>query len=288
MQIPAKTLNNGFSMPVFGIGTWMMGGDTERDPDNDDEADITAIRRAVEAGITHIDTAEMYAAGRAEEMVAEAVDGLDRTALFIVSKVLPENLSYDDVLRAAEGSLKRLRTDYLDLYLVHKPNPVVPMEGTMRALTRLMDEGLVRNIGVSNFTAQRWADAQALTPHPLVTNQVHYSLYCREPEHAGLLDYCVEHDRLLTAWRPVMWLDDASDTALLDALCEKYGKTRTQIALNWLISQERVVTIAKMRSPEHLQENLGAVGWTMEADDIERLREGYPEQIDVSDAVPLK
>lgn len=288
MSIPLKTLENGFSMPVFGLGTWHMGGDEDRDPENDDAADIAAIRRAVEAGITHIDTAEMYAAGHAEELVAEAVEGIPRDGLFIVSKVLPEHLSYDDVLRAAEGSLKRLRTDYLDLYLVHKPNPGIPMEETMRALARLVEDKLVHHVGVSNFTLDRWKKAQEMIEYPLVTNQVHYSLHCREPEHGGLLDYCEQHDRLLTAWRPVMWLADGGNTELIDGLCDKYGKTRSQIAINWLISQKQVVTIAKMRNPAHLEENLGAVGWEMDGDDIELLRAQYPDQISVSDAVPLR
>jgi diketogulonate reductase-like aldo/keto reductase len=286
-MIPSKTLANGFSMPVFGLGTWKMGGAMERDFSNDDASDVTAIERAVAAGIRHIDTAEMYAGGHAEELVAEGIKGVDRSGLFLVSKVMPQNLAYDDVLRAAEGSLKRLKTDYLDLYLVHKPNPEIPMEGTFRAMTKLVDEGLVKHIGVSNFATQRWKDAQALTPHPLVTNQVHYSLHCREPEHAGLLDYCVVEDRLLTAWRPVMWMDETADAAMLDGMCEKYGKTRSQIAINWLISQERIVTIAKMRSPKHLEENLGALGWEMGKDDIELLRREYPHQMSVSDAVPL-
>lgn len=287
MMIPSKTIVNGFSMPVLGLGTWTMGGRMNRDPDNDDEADIAAIRRAVDAGIMHIDTAEMYAAGHAEEMIASATVGVPRADLFVVSKVSPEHLAYDDVLHAIEGSLSRLQTDYLDLYLIHKPNPAIPMEGTLKALTRLVDQGMVRHIGVSNFTAERWSAAQELTPHPLVINQVHYSLQCREPEHTGLLDYCISNGRLLTAWRPVMNLRNHPEDSLLQQIAHKYGKTSTQIAINWLISQKNIVTLVKMRSQEHREENLGAVGWEMEADDIELLRRGYPDQMEVSDAVPL-
>src|SRR3989344_7065137 len=121
MNIPVKTLKSGFSMPVFGFGTWQMGGRHERDPQNDDEADVRAIKVAIDAGITHIDTAESYSAGHAEELVAEAIKGYDRSKLFIVSKVKPEHLAPDDLLAACENSLKRLQTDYLDLYLLHHP-----------------------------------------------------------------------------------------------------------------------------------------------------------------------
>jgi diketogulonate reductase-like aldo/keto reductase len=287
MNIPRKTLENGFSMPVFGIGTWRMGGDMERNPDNDDASNIAAIERALDAGITHIDTAEMYAAGHAEKLVAKAIEGRARETLFLVSKVLPENLAYDDVLLAAEGSLKRLGTDYFDLYLIHKPNPRIDMEETLKAMTKLVDDGIARAIGVSNFSATRWEKAQSFTPHPLAVNQVHYSLQCREPETSGLIPYAENNDRLLTAWRPVMHLSETADTALLDRMCEKYGKTRAQIAINWLISQKRVVTVAKMTSESHLEENLGAIGWEMDNADIEVLRKRFPDQIRVSDAVPL-
>jgi len=288
MTIPRKSLMNGFSMPVFGLGTWRMGGDTAQDPDNDDAADIESIERAVASGVTHIDTAEMYADGHAEELVAEAIGGTKREELFIVSKVKPEHLRYDDLLRAADGSLSRLEMDYLDLYLIHHPNEGIPIEETMRAMTRLVDEGIVRAIGVSNFVPGRWAEAQKHTPHPLVLNQVHYSLKCREPESTGLVDYAKTNDRFVEAWRPVMWMSQTDDTKLLDQVCRKYGKTRSQIAINWLISQQNVTTLAKMGTAAHLEENLGAIGWEMEQEDVELLRRDFPQQIEVSDSVPLR
>ncbi len=286
-MIPVKKLKNGFAMPVFGLGTWMMGGGMEMDPENDDAADIEAIERSIDAGITHIDTAEMYANGHAEQLVGKAIRGKDRSKLLLVSKVSPQNLKYDDVLRSCEKSLKRLGTDYLDLYLVHKPNDAIGLKETMQAMNRLQNDGLIRNIGVSNFTRERMRDAAMHSDHQIVATQVHYNLTFREPERAKVLEYCQQNDAFLIAWRPVQGLAE-TDPAIVTGLCEKYGKTPTQIALNWLVSQTNVVTLAKMRNPTHLAENLGAFGWEMEAADIELLRKDYPGQQDISDAVPLR
>src|SRR3989344_6753693 len=113
MIIPTKKLKSGFEMPVFGLGTWLMGGDLNFDPKNDDQADIKAIKTAIDCGIIHIDTAEKYAQGHAEEIVCQSIKGYDRSKLFVVSKVDFINLNYESVLKSCEGSLKRLQTDYL-------------------------------------------------------------------------------------------------------------------------------------------------------------------------------
>lgn len=288
MTIPVKTLKNGFSMPVFGLGTWRMGGDVRHSLLNDDKADIAAIRYAIEHGITHIDTAELYAAGHTEKLVAQAIQGFDRTKLFLVSKVLSRHLAYDDVIRSCEGSLHRLKTDYLDLYLIHAPNPSIDIRETMRALDTLKRSGKIRAIGVSNFTAARMEAAQKVTENKLVATQVHYNLLYREPEHAGVLDYCQKNDMLLIAWRPVeKGTLTASGTPCVDRLCEKYHCTPAQIAINWLISQKNVVTLSKMRSTGHIDENLGSMAFSLSTDDVEYLRREFPDQKVVSNSVPL-
>lgn len=289
MNIPIKKLNNGFSIPSFGLGTWRMGGDRQRDPLNDDKGQITAIKRAIDAGITHIDTAELYAAGHSEELVGEAIRHYEREKLFIVSKVLPIHLHYDGVMRSLHASLKRLRTDYLDLYLIHQPNNEIPIQETLRAFDELIDAGKIKNIGVSNFTPERLEEAQKHTSHKIVTNQVHYNLIYREPERKKLVSYCQEHDIVLVAWRPVENIMMASTTLpLLRSMSEKYHKTPVQIAINWLLSQKNIVAISKMTKADHLYENLGAIGWAMEEEDIERLRNEFPGQQDVSNAVRLQ
>lgn len=274
-------------MPLFGLGTWMMGGDTKRDPDNDGQADIASLICGMEHGFTHIDTAEMYAAGFAEEICGQAIKGHIRDNLFITSKVWSDDLSYDGVLRAAENSLKRLGTSYLDLYLIHKPNDQFPMTATLKALDRLADEGMIKNIGVSNFALERFKRAQQICEHKIVANQIHYNLTNREPEKE-LLEFCRQNDVMLIAWRPLQRgaIIDV-EYPLFDELCGKYHKTRAQIALNWLLSQDNVVSISTMRSTCHIEENSAALNWRMSDEDIEILRCEFPGQEYVSAVVPL-
>jgi diketogulonate reductase-like aldo/keto reductase len=288
MDIPTKKLKNGFEMPVFGLGTWQMGGKETRDPQNDDKKDITAIQKAVSLGVKHIDTAESYANGYTETLIGQALKGYDRSKLFIVSKIHRDHLGYDDVLRSCESSLKRLQTTYLDLYLIHAPNDTIPIMETLRAMDTLIQNGLVKNIGVSNFRTDRLKEAQTYTRNKLVINQVYYNLVIREPEGEGLLDYCQQNDVLLQAYRPLekgMLL--AQSSAILRELAKKYEKTPAQIAINWLISQKNVTTISKTSTVEHLKENLGVIGWKIENRDIEYLRKNFPNQKEKSEALHL-
>lgn len=285
-KIPEKTLKCGFSMPVFGMGTWMMGGDTDRDPADNGDSSVNALRRGLELGLRHIDTAEIYAEGFSEEITGRAIAGWSREELFITSKVWPTNLSYDGVLRAVEGSLKRIKTNYLDLYLIHNSNDEIPMSETFRALDKLVDEKVVRNIGVSNFAVPRLIKAQELSANKIVVNQVHFNLVCRAPEAEGLIEYALKNDVIITAWRP---LQKATiiDAEILKPLAAKYHKTPAQIALNWVVSQPNTVTMSTMRSPKHIAENIAAVTWRMDDSDIELLRNHFPGRMTVSDAVPM-
>lgn len=285
MTVPWKTIAGGFSMPVLGQGTWRLGGVSERDPENDDARDVAVIRRALDAGLTHIDTAEMYAGGHAEELVGEAIRGVERSRLFLTGKVWKSHLGGDGPLRAAEASLRRLGVDAFDLYLVHQVNPEIPLKETIRAMNRLQREGLARNIGVSNFSLERLKQAQALSEVPIVANQLHYNLQVREIELSGLLDFCQETGVMVIAWRPLRGVD--CSVPLLTEMAARYGHTPRQLALNWLISQLGVVTIVKASDPLHLAENVGAVDWRMAEEDVERLRGEYPDRRAVSEAVPL-
>lgn len=270
-------------MPVLGMGTWQMGGRMERDSRNDDAGQIQALKTGLDLGFNLIDTAESYADGKAEELVGEAIRGYDRGKLFLTSKVWKTHVAYDDVLRAAENSLKRLGTDYLDLYLYHQVNNEVPLKETMRAFDRLVSEKLVRHIGVSNFALERFKRAQACAEHKIVVNQIHYSLSMREPE-SELLPWLQENDVMIQAWRP---LRGVPDCALLNELCAKYGKTKSQIALNWLIMQKNIVTITASSSAGHIQDNLDAAAFEMAPSDVELLTRDFPEKKFISDAVPL-
>jgi len=288
MKIPNKKLKMGFEMPDFGIGTWEMGGRTEHNQSNNDDADINAIKESVASGITHIDTAERYANGYAETLVGKAIKGIDRKKLFVVSKVASYNLTYDGIIAAAKRSLERLQTKYMDMYLIHAPNPNLPVKESMRAMDYLVDEGLIKNIGLSNFNPDRFDEAQSHTRRKIVANQVHYNLIFREIEKKGVIDYCQNNDVMLIAWRPVQkGILTQKGIPILDQIAQKYNKTQAQISINWLISQQNVVTLSKMGSIKHLKENLGAVGWAMSAEDVEKLRKEFPNQKYVSDAVPL-
>ena len=156
-------------------------------------------------------------------------------------------------------------------------------------MDKLKESGLVRDIGVSNFTVKRTKEAQACTQNKIVANQLHLNLIFREPERDGLIEYCKKNDMMFIAWRPVQKgkLTKKGQYKILDEMCNEYKKTPAQIAINWLISQKNIVTLSKMRKPKHLKENLGALGWKMEKRDIERLYKEFPDQQDVSDAVPL-
>jgi diketogulonate reductase-like aldo/keto reductase len=288
MIIPTKKLKSGFEMPVYGLGTWQMGGRETRDPNNDDDADIQAIKRAINLGITHIDTAESYADGYTEVLVGKAIKDYQREKLFLVSKVKVIHLKYDDLIASCKASLRRLNTSYLDIYLIHFPNPDIPIEETMRAMNTLFEQGLIKNIGVSNFNINEIEKAQSYTKNKIVASQLHLNLKYREAEKKGVLKYCQKHDMMFIAWRPLQkGVLLQHDESIVIELAKKYYKTPTQIAINWLISQDNVVTLSKTRNIEHLKENLGAVDWKMDKEDIEKLRNNYPNQENISDAVPL-
>src|SRR3989304_206462 len=157
-----KTIS-GIKIPVLGLGTYGMSGEKKRTaaiPEYADKQHIEAIRTAIKLGMTHIDTAESYGNGHAEKLVAEAIKGLDREKLFITSKVSEENLHYDDVIASCKASLQRLGTNYIDLYLIHFPNPNIPIEETMRTMDFLVEKKSVRFIGVSNFSVEQLKEAQ--------------------------------------------------------------------------------------------------------------------------------
>ena len=252
----------------MGMGTWGMGGKYEKDPSNVDES-VKILRAGLNMGIKLIDVAELYGQGLTEEIVGEAIAGRAREDIFIISKVWKTNLRYDDVLKAMQGSLERLKTDYVDFYLIHWPSEEIPLSETMRAMERLADEGLARDIGVSNFSVELLKEAQSHLKHAkIAANQIEYSLIERSAEK-DVIPYCKENGIKVIAYRPLARGNIASSqNKALEALAQKYNKTPAQIALNWITSKE-IVAIPKAGSIEHLRENYGALGWKMnEADYI--------------------
>ncbi len=283
-----KTLKNGFEIPVLGMGTWPMGGYRTRD-DSKDAEHIDVLKYAIEQGVTHFDTAELYGRGHSEELLGEAIKGVDRSTLFVASKASRDSLrSKEAVISACKASLERVGTDYFDLYYLHWRIPEHALKHQIEALEYLYEEGLIKNIGVSNFNTESLKEAQALCKYPIVANQVHYNFIFRGPERDGLLQYCQENDVILVAYRPVELgkLANTGNPAMLD-LADKYKKPHAQLAINWLISQKNVVTIFASLERKFIDENIGSLGWNIEDEDIERARKEYGGQIDVSDSVPL-
>ena len=265
-------------VPVLGLGTWGIGG-LSNSRRGGEEDDASALRLGLELGMRFIDTAEMYGHGHSEDVVAMAV-GEERESVFMATKVSAENLGYEHVLRSCEASLKRLKTNYIDLYQVHWPNTRIPIRETMKAMELLVEDGKVREIGVSNFSVKQTREAQeALSRKTLVSNQVEYSLVERSIE-GDLLPYCEKERVTIIAYSPIArghlaggGRDDRSRT--LDTVAQKYGRTRTQVALNWLICKENVVAIPKASNLEHVRENAGGAGWRLKPEDQEALSKAF-------------
>jgi diketogulonate reductase-like aldo/keto reductase len=270
-----EPLLTGQTIPKIGFGTWNVGGGMSPDYSQDARG-IAALRAALETGYTHFDTAEMYANGHTEELLARAIreTRTPRESLFLTTKVWTNHLREKDTLKACENSLRRLQTDYLDLYLLHWPGSV-PLEETFRALNDLARRGVVRAVGVSNCDLPLLRRAQTLSETPLVNNQVPYSLHHREYAQNGVLAYCQANGIVLTAYTPVEKGRVAHDNAL-QSIARKYNATAlsptpTQIALAWLIHQPRVITIPMSHNPAHILENFRAGEVKLDEEDIKQL-----------------
>lgn len=273
-----KTLIDDMKIPVLGLGTWLIGGALEADYSQDIKA-INAIKKALELGYNHLDTAEMYGNGHCEELIGEAIKGNERSSLFITSKVRETKLKYKDVIKSANESLNRLQTNYIDLFLIHSPSYTIPIEETMAAFDYLMDKKMIRNIGVSNFQVHQLVEAQRHSNYKIVANQIEYSLLTRNiGKYSGNKDmesktipYCQENDIIIMAERPIERGIILQNHSQLDKLESKYNKTKAQIAINWLVSKKNIITIPKSVNENHLKENLGALGWNLDIEDIKML-----------------
>jgi len=260
----------------IGQGTWNI-------PERGAAADGAkrALQRGVELGMTHIDTAEMYGDGRAEELVGEAIreGNLRRENLFIVSKVLPSNSSYAGTLRACERSLRRLGTDYLDCYLLHWRGSQ-PLRETMRALEKLVDDGKIRSLGVSNFDLDDLEEAKAvLERHALACNQVLYHLQERGIEHR-IQPWCAQNGVAVVAYTPFGRSGVPGDATprgrVLAEIAQKHEASPRAIILAFLTREPNVFAIPKAASIPHVEENARAGDIDLGADDIARIEEAFP------------
>lgn len=268
------TINNQV-LPALGIGTWEIGDD----PKLRDE-EIAAIRAGLDAGLSVIDTAEMYGNGRSEELVGEAIKPYQRAKIFLISKVLPQNASRSKMRQSLQNSLQRLQTDYLDLYLYHWRG-MVPLSETVSELQALQNEGLIRSWGVSNFDID---DMEELWQLPegqnCVVNEDLYNLETRGIEYS-LLPWQREHHVPLIAYSPLgrgpkMGSTMMKNEAVLQ-VAEKHEASAYQILLAWVMQQPDVLAIPKSSSSKHLLSNLKALDIELTPEDLQILGKAYPK-----------
>jgi diketogulonate reductase-like aldo/keto reductase len=270
-MIERKFAWTGAGVSVIGQGTWMIEGSRETE-----RRAIETLRLGLDLGMNHIDTAEMYGSGRAEELIAEAIAGR-RKEVFLASKALPMNASYEGTLKACERSLNRLGTDWLDLYMLHWPGSY-PLRETMRAMEKLVTDGLVRFIGVSNFDVQELRAAEAaLRNERLACDQVLYHFGDRGIERR-LIPYCAEREIAVVAYSPFGHgsFPGGKGGCVLQEIAARHGRTPRQVALNFLTRNPNVFAIPKTTHPERARENAGAVGWELTSEDVAAINTALP------------
>ncbi|MDA4130314.1 MAG: aldo/keto reductase [Thaumarchaeota archaeon] len=251
---------SGSKISEIGQGTWAY------------HSGVEALRTGISLGATHVDTAEMYGTeGKVGEAIADR-----RDAVFLATKVSPQHLHYEDVLRAAEGSLSRLNVKTVDLYMIHWPNSRIPIQETMKAMEELVNKGKIRYIGVSNFSVEELKDAQeAMSSHEIVSNQVQYNLENRDAEKE-LIPYCKTEKITLVPYSPLSrGAVTRKEDAVLEKIGTKYKKTKAQVVLNFLTREEYVVAIPKSDDISHVKENCEASGWRLSNEDIRMIDEKF-------------
>jgi aryl-alcohol dehydrogenase-like predicted oxidoreductase len=291
---------SGIKVSAIGLGTWQWGSrEWGWDRQYGKNEVLDAFQKALELGVNFIDTAEIYGGGQSEEIVGEAIRG-HRDDVVIATKVWPLNFTYGRVLKAAERSRRRLGVDVIDLYQLHWPNPIMPIKNTMKAMKKLVQDGKVRNVGVSNFNLNRLKAAQeAIVPLSIASNQVKYNLLDRRIEE-DLLSYAKSEEFSIIAYSPLAqglltgkYTDKTRPSSsvqkmnyrfshenlarlaeiiqILSEIGLAHGKTPSQVALNWVIRKENVVAIPGVKKPENVVNDVGAVDWKITEAEAERL-----------------
>jgi diketogulonate reductase-like aldo/keto reductase len=267
-DVPALKLPSGEAVPVLGQGSWMMAEDPGKRSD-----EIASLRLGLDLGLTLIDTAEMYADGASETLVGEAIAGR-RGEVFLVSKVLPSNAGRTAAIRACERSLGRLKTDRIDLYLLHWRGGT-PLSETLQAFETLRQAGKIRHWGVSNFDPGDMAELGALPGGETVaTNQVLYNLTRRGIEH-DLLPSCRQRGIPVMAYSPIEQGRMLRHPGLV-AVAARHGVSPAQVALAWVLRQPGVMAIPKAGRPEHVRDNRGALDLTLAPEDLADLDRAFP------------
>ncbi len=290
---------SGLKVPVVGFGAW-QAGQKGWGTDYSDEDVIGAIRHSLDNGVNFIDTAEVYGMGHSEEVVSRALEGYDRDDVIIATKVAGHHLRKRDLVKAADDSLKRLKTNYIDLYQLHWPDFYIPLEETISGMQELADRGKIRHIGLCNFPPSMVEEIYSRGNHgiTIASNQMRYNIVQREVE-AELYPYMKKKGISMIAWSPIAKgiltgkynAENLPDDEVrkndplfrtenfqnlapllgeLKSLSEKYGRTMAQVSLNYLISKGAIV-IPGAKNAKQAEENMGAAGWRLSKADIESL-----------------
>ena len=270
MGLRTIALPGGEAIPILGQGTWNMAEHPRKRAD-----EIAALQMGLDLGMTVIDTAEMYGDGAAEELVAEAI-GDRRGECFLVSKVLPQHATRRGTVSSCEASLRRLKTDRLDLYLLHWRGSV-PLHETLEGFNDLQRQGKIRHWGVSNFDVDDMEELVSLTGnvgHRVASNQVLYNLTRRGIEY-DLLPWCRTRGMPIMAYSPLEQGQLAKHKTV-KAIAERLNATASQVALAWVLRQEGVIAIPKAAHIEHVRENRGALEFELAAEDLDDLDEAFP------------
>lgn len=263
----------------IGIGTWLIGGTYEYDAaekyegskahyDNE-VAEIEAIRYSIEKGQNHIDCAEAYGAFHTDEVIGRAIAGLNREDLFIADKLWKTSVGEGQVRPTVELMLQKLGTSYLDMLYIHWPWQEVDWLQAIPQIDELIDEGIVRNFGVSNFTIEDMKLAQKSTKHSIAANQMNYNLLHQNEVTAEMKDYCTSNNIQIVAYQPVK-RQEVMNNEYIKVVAEKYNISPAQVALAWLLSQN-ILTIPKTIQKAHIDENVAAVNITLTNEDIQLL-----------------
>ncbi|MFB6202116.1 MAG: aldo/keto reductase [Halorhabdus sp.] len=246
----------GTDVPAIGIGTWQMDTQTASE----------AVSDALDVGYRHVDTAQAYGNESGVGRAIETAD-VDREAVFLTTKVHPSHRSVASIVASVEDSLTELETDYVDLVLIHWPHPLADLERVMAGLNEVVDRGMARHLGVSNFGRDRLDRARSLSSAPVLTDQVLFHPWWPQ---RSLLEYCQQEDVMVTAYSPLA-NGRLVDDDLLERIGARYDKTAPQVAIRWATQHENVATIPMSTSRDHLVENLDVFDFTLTRDEHDRI-----------------
>jgi diketogulonate reductase-like aldo/keto reductase len=264
-------------LPIIGQGGMGIGGYFEKDSSKDDVF-LDALEEGIRYGATLLDTAEGYGVGHSEELIGELCKK-QREKLFISTKFSPEHSKYHDVLAAADRSLGRLKTDFIDLYQIHWPNNTVPIEETIAAMNDLVKAGKVRTIGVSNFSMKELKKAQQYARNKISFVQVEYNLFDRTIE-SELFPYCSKNNIIVLAYSPtdqgMLHLSELQKEILRN-IGDKYRKSTFQVMLNWLTVSNKIIAIPKASKKNHAKENALSVDFVLSTGDLNLIDEYFPK-----------